>query len=257
MNTGVDLKENLKQAKELIERACDRGATLICLPEYFNCMGTDIIPETLDGPSITMIRKAAQEKNVWINCGSFTEENPNGHPFNTSVFVNSNGEVAAVYRKLHLFDNDLNGIRSYESDTRSAGDKIVTVNSPHGKLGMSICYDIRFPELYRLMALQGAKVLFAPANFLMNTGKDHWEPILQTRAIENGCYVIAPCQTGKKVRNISLGKSIIVDPWGNVIAKSNEGVCVATAEIDFSYLENIRQQIPSLKNRRDDVYKIE
>ncbi len=257
MDTTGELEKNLKQAVELINEAADKGAALAALPEYFNCLGDSMEPEKLDGISISTLRKVAAERKIWINCGSFTEENPDGLPYNTCVLIDKNGEIVETYRKLHLFDIILKTqATSLESSTRAAGDRIVNVDTELGNLGLSICYDIRFPELYRIQALQGAQILFAPANFLMNTGKDHWEPILRARAIENGCYVVAPCQTGRKTKSNSLGKSIVVDPWGNVIAKAREGIGIALAEIDLDYLDSIREQIPSIANRRGDMYTI-
>lgn len=258
MDTGADLQANLAQTGELLAQASARGAQLAALPEYFNCLGDQTVPEPLDGPSITFLQNQAQTHHLWINCGSFTEANPEGLPYNTSVLIDADGEIKAVYRKMHLFDIMLKTqTTSLESSTRAAGNCVVIKDSPFGSLGLSVCYDIRFPELYRIMALRGAQVFFTPANFLMNTGKDHWEPILRTRAIENGCYVIAPCQTGKKTRSTSLGRTVIVDPWGNVIAQAGEGVGLAMAQVDLDYLNSIRQQIPSLQNRRGDIYQVD
>ena len=136
------------------------------------------------------------------------------------------------------------------------GDEIVTVDTALGRLGMSICYDIRFPELYRIMALDGAQVIFTPASFTMPTGKDHWEPILRTRAIENGCYIVAPGQIGKKVHFTAYGNSMVVDPWGTVVSRARDTVGVIYAEIDLDYEDVIRAKIPSLTNRRADVYDL-
>lgn len=258
MDTGADRAGNLKQATDLIGEAASHGARLAALPEYFNCLGDKIEPEPLDGVSVTAMREAAVRHKIWILCGSFTELNSGGLPYNTSVLIDDAGELRSTYRKIHLFDIALKTQSTTpESTTRAAGKQIVNIDTELGNLGLSICYDIRFPELYRILALRGVQILFAPANFLMNTGKDHWEPILRARAIENGCYVVAPCQTGKKAKSASLGKSIIVDPWGNVVAKAREGVGIALAEIDLDYLDSIREQIPTLANRRDDIYNID
>lgn len=136
------------------------------------------------------------------------------------------------------------------------GDDIVTVDTEYGKLGFSICYDIRFPELFRLLAIKGAQIIFTPASFTMPTGKDHWEPILRTRAIENTCYIVSAGQIGKKTNFIAFGNSMIVDPWGTIIAKAKDEPSIAVAEVDLDYLDRIRTKIPSLKNRRSDVYDV-
>lgn len=258
MDSQADKEANIAQAEALIQQAAEKGAVLAALPEFFNCLGGDAPAESMEGPSVTAIRKAAQKNGIWVNCGSFKEENPGGLPYNTSVLIDDRGEIAASYRKLHLFDIDLPGRDSaYESASIAAGRDIVNVDTPFGNMGLTICYDIRFPELYRILALRGAQVIFAPANFLMNTGKDHWAPLLQARAIENGCYIVAPCQTGKKPKSFSLGKTLVADPWGNIVSRANEGVGIALAEIDLDYLDRIRTQIPSLKNRRSDVYALD
>lgn len=143
-----------------------------------------------------------------------------------------------------------------ESDRKEPGKEIVTVQTELGHLGFAICYDMRFPELFRLMALQGAQIIFLPANFTMPTGKDHWEPILRARAIENGCYIIAPDQTGVKEKFTAYGNSMVVDPWGTVIARASDKPGVILAEIDLDYLESVRQRNPSIHNRRTDLYEI-
>ena len=143
-----------------------------------------------------------------------------------------------------------------ESDKVAPGDDIVTVQTELGTFGMSICYDIRFPELYRIMALRGAQIIFAPASFTISTGKDHWEPILRTRAIENGCYIVAAGQMGVKPAYTAYGNSMIVDPWGTVIARGKEQPGLTYAEIDLDYLEQVREQVPSLENRRSDLYQV-
>lgn len=253
--------DNLKEFSSLIDTAAGKGAKLVAMSEYFNLIGDNTgdggAEEKIPGYTIDIIRKKAIEHNIWIQCGSIAEENPGGKPFNTAVLINGSGEIVCKYSKLHMFDVELsNGISAKESDTKQAGSKIVTADTEIGHFGFSICYDMRFPELYRIMTLKGAQVIFVPANFTMMTGKDHWEPLLRARAIENGCYIIAPAQIGKKTRFEAYGKSMIIDPWGNVIARASDKNCVITAEIDYDYLRSVRSQIPSLKNRRSDVYEV-
>lgn len=174
------------------------------------------------------------------------------------MVINPNGELVAKYHKIHPFDVVIsNGPTCKESDRICPGEGIVTVDTGEvGHLGLSICYDIRFCEMYRLMALEGAQIFLTPADFTMNTGKDHWETILRTRAIENGCYVIAPGQFGVKPRFQAYANSMIIDPWGNVIARASNKPCVITAEIHLDYLEKVRKQIFTLENRRPDIYDL-
>lgn len=179
------------------------------------------------------------------------------HRYNTSVIIDPEGKIIATYRKLHTFDVTLpDGTVCDESTRVHPGKEIVTVDTPLGKLGMSICYDIRFCELYRIMALEGAQVIFTPASFTMPTGKDHWEPILRTRAIENGCYIVAADQIGQKARFFAYGNSMVVDPWGTIVARASDRAGVIYAVIDLDYLDAVRAKIPSLLNRRNDVYDV-
>ena len=171
--------------------------------------------------------------------------------------IDPDGEIIAVYRKLHTFDITMpDGTAADESARIRPGSEIVTVDTALGRFGLSICYDIRFPELYRIMALEGAEVIFTPASFTMQTGKDHWETILRTRAIENGCYIVAADQYGQKARFMAYGNSMVVDPWGTVIARARDKMGIIYAEIDLDYVKEIRQKMPSLKNRRGDIYEV-
>lgn len=175
--------------------------------------------------------------------------------YNTSILLGPDGGILAKYRKIHTFDVTLpDGTVCNESERVCPGKEIVVADTELGRLGFAICYDLRFPELFRAMALAGAQVIFLPADFTRPTGKDHWEPLLRARAIENGCYVIAAGQTGKKPRYEANGNSMIVDPWGTVLARAQEGPGVIYGEIDLDYLEEVRQKIPSLANRREEVY---
>ncbi|MBQ6852761.1 MAG: carbon-nitrogen hydrolase family protein, partial [Peptococcaceae bacterium] len=168
------------------------------------------------------------------------------------------GEIRAKYRKLHNFDmilSDSSNVR--ESDNKEPGSEIVTVQTELGTLGFAICYDLRFPEQFRLMRLAGAEIIFLPANFTMPTGKDHWEPLIRARAIENGVYIIAPNQIGEKEKFTAYGNSMIVDPWGAVIARASDKPGVILAEIDLEYLHAVRAKNPSVENRRTDLYRID
>ncbi|MDR1622492.1 MAG: carbon-nitrogen hydrolase family protein [Synergistaceae bacterium] len=276
MDSQSDKADNMGKIAKFIDEAAEKGAALVSLPEVMNYIGTpeDSIgefhvnrghivmkspedpEEPIPGYSTEILMRKAKEHQIYIHSGSLTEKNPQGgRHYNTSVMIDDTGSIIAAYRKLHTFDVILpDGTVCNESATISPGEKIVTADTKLGKLGFSICYDIRFPELFRAMALEGAQVFFTPANFTMATGKDHWEPILRTRAIENGCYVVAAAQIGKKNQFSAYGNSMVVDPWGTVIARAKNEVGVTYAEIDLDFQERVRAQIPSLKNRRADVY---
>lgn len=253
---------NLEIAERYIRRAADAGANLIVLPETMNYIGRDIVEEaeTLpDGPTFTKIAQLCWELKVWILAGSIYEINPDDprRPFNTAFLVDPRGVMVAKYSKLHPFDVVLpNGVTSRESDRVAPGHAVVTVDTEWLRAGMAICYDIRFPEMFRLMALEGAKLFLVPANFTVNTGKDHWEILLRARAIENECYVVAANQMGKKPRFTAYGNSMIIDPWGTVIARSSDKPGIILAEIDPEYVTRVRQSTFTLDNRRPDVYEL-
>lgn len=254
--------ENMKAACEFIDQAARRGAKLVALPEAVNFVGGPIshvdMSEDIPGYTTGILSAKAREHGIFINGGSITQRREGDtRAYNTSVMFDDKGEIIATYRKLHTFDITIpGGAVNRESDHIYPGSEIVTVDTALGKMGMSICYDIRFGEMYRIMALEGAQIIFTPANFTLPTGKDHWEPILRTRAIENTCYVIAPGQIGTKPHFTSYGNSMIIDPWGQVIARVSNRPGIALAEIDLDYLNEIRASLPSLKNRRDDVYEV-
>lgn len=257
-----DKEQNLKNAVEFIEESVARGANLIAMPEQMNYVGIDNAGNAEDipnGKTFSIMSEQAKKHKVWLHCGSIYEKNDHdARPYNTTMIINPEGNLVAKYRKLHMFDVDIkDGPSVRESDRVCPGSDIVTVDTEEvGHLGLSVCYDIRFGELYRLMALQGAQIFLTPADFVLNTGKDHWEPILRTRSIENGCYTISPAQCGVKPKFQAYGKSLIVDPWGNVIAKASDKPCVITAEIDLDYLDSVRKQVLTLENRRKDIYKL-
>lgn len=262
MDSQDNMDENLKQATGFIEEAAKRGAKLIAMPEGMNYIGMDSAghaEEVPGGRTFQLMSDLAKKYGVWLHCGSIYEKNPDdSRPYNCSMVINPKGEFVAKYHKIHPFDVVItNGPTNKESDRICPGDRIVTVDTGEvGHLGLSICYDIRFGELYRLMALKGAQIMLAPSDFTMNTGKDHWEPILRTRAIENECYVIAPGQFGIKPKFQAYANSLIIDPWGNVIARASNYPQVITAQIDLDYVTKVRRQTFTLANRREDVYRL-
>lgn len=263
MDSQDDKNANLAAAEGYIREAAAQGARLVVLPETMNYIGRDIAGEAESIPHGLTFQKMAglaRELGVWLEAGSIYESNPEdpSRPFNTTFLIRPDGTLAAKYAKLHPFDVVLpNGVTSRESDRVCPGKVLAAADTELGKLGLAICYDVRFGEIFRLMALDGAKIFAVPANFTVNTGKDHWETLVRARAIENECYVIAPNQMGKKPRFTAYGNSMIVDPWGTVIARASEKPGVITAEIDLEYVTKVRQSTFTLDNRRPDVYRLE
>lgn len=262
MDSQDDKNANLAAAEGYIREAAARGASLVVLPESMNYIGRDMAgeAETIPGgPTFRKMADLARELGIWVEAGSIYESNPEdpARPFNTTFLVRPDGTLAAKYAKLHPFDVVLpNGVTSRESDRVCPGKAIETAETELGKLGMAICYDVRFGEMFRIMALEGAKIFAVPANFTVNTGKYHWEVLVRARAIENECYVIAPNQMGKKPRFTAYGNSLIVDPWGTVIARASDKPGVITTEIDLDYVTKVRQSTFTLDNRRPDVYEL-
>ena len=259
MDTGNDKTYNLQQMMWYIEEAAERGADLVAFPEVVTILSEDAIyAETIPGPTTELLTQKAKEYGIWIHGGSISEQNPDGQrTYNTSVLISPAGEMVATYRKLHNFDMTLpDGNCVRESDNKEPGDAIVTVETELGCIGFAICYDLRFPELFRMLRLKGADVIVLPANFTMPTGKDHWEPLLRARAIENGVYIIAPNQIGRKEKFTAYGNSMIIDPWGTVVARASDQAGIILAEIDLDYLQQVRQKNPSVENRRTDLYRI-
>lgn len=263
MDSQDDKNANLAAAEGYIREAAAQGARLAVLPETMNYIGRDIAGEAESIPHGLTFQKMAglaRELGIWLEAGSIYESNPEdpSRPFNTTFLIRPDGTLAAKYAKLHPFDVVLpNGVTSRESDRVCPGKVLAAADTELGKLGLAICYDVRFGEIFRLMALDGAKIFAVPANFTVNTGKDHWETLVRARAIENECYVIAPNQMGKKPRFTAYGNSMIVDPWGTVIARASEKPGVITAEIDLEYVTKVRQSTFTLDNRRPDVYRLE
>ena len=261
MDSQEDKKENIKAAMAFIDEAAAKNAKLIALPEMWNYFGKEEgeleNAEPIGGETTTLMCEKAKKHGVWLHGGSICEYvEGQKRVYNTSLLINPKGEIVTTYRKLHLFDVEVASGPSYkESNAVIPGDDISVADTDLGCMGLSICYDIRFPEMYRIMTMKGAQIIFAPAGFTLFTGRDHWEPVLRTRAIECGTYVIAPNQIGKKTTFQTQGKTMIIDPWGNVIAKASDYPGVTMAEIDLGYIDKVRAQVPSLTNRRVDVYK--
>jgi predicted amidohydrolase len=262
LSSTADPAANLAVADRLTRAAAADGASVIVLPEKWTAMGSDeqlrAAAQTLDGPAMQWARAIARELGVELVAGSIVEL-VQGHEklANTCVHVGPDGELKAVYRKLHMFDVEVAG-RSYrESDLEDPGEEIVLSQTADGlQLGLSICYDLRFPELYRILAVRGARAFPLPAAFTLATTRDHWETLLRARAIENQAFVIAANQTGEHPGgNRSGGRSMIVDPWGIVLAQAPDGEGHIVAELDLQRLAEIRAQLPALANRRAEVYR--
>lgn len=262
MNTKQDKEKNLKDITNFISEAAESGAELVSLPEYCTYMGKDedkskhaeAIP---DGRTSTLLKDLAKKYSIFIHVGSILEEHSEDKSYNTSFIVNPKGEVIGKYQKIHLFDIEIEGVSKYmESKSILNGSSPQVVDLPIGKAGLSICYDMRFPELYRGYALEGAKVLFIPAAFTRYTGMLHWELILRARAVENQCFVIAAGQFGENLPGKECyGSSMVVDPWGMVISRASEGTGVIYANLDMSLVDKARTSIPSLQNRKPEFYK--
>ncbi|MGR3274912.1 carbon-nitrogen hydrolase family protein [Acaryochloris marina NIES-2412] len=257
MTSLPDLHKNLAQATDLIELAVRRGAELVCLPENFSFLGDEAAKieqaETIGLESEKFLKTMAQRFQITILGGGYPVPAEAGKVYNTALLVAPNGQELARYRKVHLFDVELpDGNIYHESGIVLAGSEIPPIHSSpkYGNLGMSVCYDVRFPEFYRALSKAGADVLFVPAAFTAFTGKDHWQVLLQARAIENTTYVIAPAQTGfHNSRRQSHGHALIVDPWGVVLADASIEPGVAVAAIEPSRLDQVRQQMPCLNHR--------
>lgn len=255
-----DLDANLTKAANLVRDAAQAGAKLVVLPEMVEFRGEkeDVakIKNDIPGPASRCFANLSRELGIWILAGSIHENIPGSERcYNTSLFFNPDGEEIARYRKLHLYDVQIPGrVDACESATIAPGSEVVTADMNGHVVGLSICYDIRFPELYRALADEGAELVFLPANFMMFTGKDHWEVLIRARAIENQCYMLASGQHGVDPRGISsYGRSMIVDPWGTVLAVAPDGEGFAIADIDFDRVARIRMELPSLANRRREV----
>ena len=261
LNATDDVARNLDTARRLVDAAVADGATLVLLPEKWTVLGSreQLLAgaQTLDGAAIQWARETAVAHAIDIIAGSFSERAEGTDKLrNTSVHVGPDGEIRAVYRKVHMFDVEVDGTQYRESDTEQPGDDLVVSPAADGtELGMSVCYDLRFPELYRELAVAGARILLVPSAFTLATTRDHWEILLRARAIENQCFVVAANQIGRDgAGNRSGGRSMIVDPWGLVLASAPDEQTYIAANLDLDGLQRIRNRIPSLASRRPEVY---
>lgn len=261
LNSTEDIDRNLATADQLVREAAAQGAELVVLPEKFSLLGTAgqmaAGAEPLHGRSVGWARELAGELGIDLVAGSIVERLPASPKCaNTSVHVGPDGELRAVYRKLHMFDVEVDGVLYAESAHAQPGDEAVVSELAGGiALGMSICYDLRFPELYRLLTVRGAEVIVVPSAFTLATTRDHWEVLLRARAIENQCFVIAPNQIGSHPPgHRSGGRSLIVDPWGVVLAGAPDAETAIVARIDRDSLGGVRRRLPALAHRRPDVY---
>jgi predicted amidohydrolase len=255
-----DIDHNVATAERLVRQAAAQGAEFVCLPEKWTAIGTDELlerrAEPLDGPIITWARSLARELGIDFVAGSIVEFAAGEKSSNTSVHIGPDGECQAVYRKIHMFDVEVDGVAYLESATERPGEEIVVSQLAGGaRMGMSICYDLRFPELYRILAIRGAELIVVPSAFTLATTRDHWEVLVRARAIEDQCFVVAPNQIGNHPGGYrSGGRSLIVDPWGLVLASAPDTECAIVAELDLGSLRGFRERIPSVANRRPEVY---
>ena len=257
MTSTAEVERNLDRAERLVAAAAARGARLVGLPENFAFLRSEgepvPEPQSLDGPWTRRMADLARQHHLTLLLGSLPEKvEGDTRVYNTSVLVGPDGTTLAAYRKIHLFDIDLPGLEHLkESRSVRAGEAVVVADTPAGRIGLSICYDVRFPELYRRLTREGARVLAVPSAFTDRTGKDHWEVLLRARAIENLAYVFAPAQVGHHGRGrASHGHAMIVDPWGAVLAQVADGEGIALAEIDFARQDRLRRELPALDHAR-------
>lgn len=259
VNASNDLTKNVEVALDLITEAAGQGADLILMPENVTMMewGRKAIlaqaAREEKHTGLAAFREAARQHGIWLHCGSLSISLPDGRIANRTYVLNPDGEVSASYDKIHMFDVDLgNGERYAESSTFAPGDKAVLVDLPWSKLGLTICYDLRFPALYRTLAQAGAKLITVPAAFTQVTGQAHWHTLLKARAIETGCYVFAPAQTGTHPANRkTYGHALIVDPWGEILADAGTDVGFVSAKIDMGLVDQVRKKMPSLDHDRE------
>jgi predicted amidohydrolase len=262
LNSTDDKRRNMESADRLTRDAAADGADLIVLPEKFNVLGEhdDYVAgaESLDGPTISWARDTARELGVDLVAGSIVEKREGREKLgNTSVHVGPDGEIKGVYRKIHMFDVVVGGIEYRESASEDPGEEIVTSEAAAGvPLGLTVCYDLRFPELFRILAIRGARVITLPAAFTKVTGQAHWEILIRARAIENQAFVVAADQIGTHPPDKeSFGGSMIVDPWGEVLARAADEECFVAANLDFARQDEVRDKLPSLANRVAGAYR--
>ena len=260
LNSTTDVDRNLATAERLVDAAAAAGAELVVLPEKWSALGPGEVlvrlAEPLDGPIVTAAREWARRLGITLLAGSVGERIEGSERIaNTSLLITPEGEIEAAYRKIHMFDVDVGGVSYRESEHERAGEEVVVASAAGTDLGMTICYDLRFPELFRILALRGARVITVPSAFTATTGRDHWEVLLRARAIEDQLFVVAANQFGTAPPSFSSwGHSMIVDPWGRVLDVLADGEGHAIADLDLGEIERVRARVPSLASRRDGAY---
>ena len=258
LSSQDDVGRNLTEARVQVRNAARKGAELVVLPESLVFIGSERRKRELAAPlsageqAYEALSMAASDAGVWVVAGGIPEKSDDyRRPFNTCAVFSPDGSLVATYRKIHLFDVDLpDGTRFAETDACKRGEAVVCVDIAGFRVGLSICYDLRFPELYRQLADKGAEIVVVPSAFTVTTGKDHWHVLLQARAIENQVYIAAPAQYGQHPKRTTYGKTVIIDPWGTVVAQCSDGVGSCMHTIDRRYLERVRSGLPVLRHRR-------
>ena len=258
-HSEADLRANLTKIEKKIREAKEGGADFVMLPETAEYIGRRMKEHSVENPAEleAFYGGLAKELHIYLHCGSFTERIGAGKPRNTSMLFAPDGKKIAHYSKIHLFDVDVaDGPRFCESNTILAGDHLTMAQTEYGSVGMAVCYDIRFPQMFSLMAKEGAEIFTVAANFTKPTGRAHWEALLRARAIENTAYVLACNQCGTNVVCEAYGHSMVIDPWGNILAEAGEQEEILYAGIDMSELARVRREMPSLRNAREDIYSL-
>jgi deaminated glutathione amidase len=261
MQVTNDVEVNVNKAIALIKEAAMGNPDVVVLPENFHLMGTKKEffekAESIDGHTITALRKLARELDIYIVAGTMKLRVQNEEKLrNSCCVINPEGEIQDIYDKIHTFNAQVGGRTYSGSQVEEAGDRIIVTNIKGVPVGLSVCFDIRYPEMFRILALKGAKVILVPAIFMLHTGKDHWEVLLRARAIENQVYMVAPATYGKfpPHEEWSYGRSMAIDPWGLMIAQSSDKDGVITVDLDLDLVEDVRKRVPTLSQRRPDVY---
>lgn len=256
-------QDNVEKARNMINSAADHGAEIVVLPEMFNCPYNnkhfrEYGESSLEDETISMLSEVSKEKNIYLVGGSIPELYED-KVYNSSFIFNNEGKLIGKHRKMHLFDIDIkNGIKFKESEVLTPGDKATIIDTKWGKMGVAICYDIRFPELTRIMALEGAKVVFMPAAFNMTTGPAHWDLSFRARALDNQIYMVGVSPARNvNYSYVAYGNSLVVDPWGKIINKLDEKEGILVQSINLDYIDEVRESLPLLKHRRTDLYKID
>ena len=261
MKVAFDKEKNLQSAEEKIREAAETGAKVIALPEMFTCPYSKRYfrkySETEDGETVKRLSNLAKELGIYLVGGTIPELDGD-NVYNTSFIFGKNGELIGKHRKAHLFDIDIEGGLSFkESDALTPGDRITVVDTEFCKIGVAVCYDVRFPEMFRIMALRGAKLIVLPAAFSMTTGPAHWDLSMRARALDNQVYLAAVSTArDEEATYLAYGNSLVADPWGSFIAHTDEKEGILYADIDLENLEKIRKELPLLKHRREELYKL-